>query len=356
MRIVFTQDPLYQYSKLLINYLTLFRGVYKLYEAFPIYNQDLTSLLQKYTNYKDYFLSKAIIFPNLQNKKALLDYLNKFKQEFYNLNNTIRTISKYLRLHSTVLNELQQLVPLPIQNIQLSEKKKASISAYILNSYLILKDIFPQSNTLKKVIVSYTYYGSNISFSLSDSNLEILIRHNIPLYTLGKEIAKAILYSLLQKADLTPLQRSALEYVILNHSRVIYILDRQHYKKDKIINSKIIEDIYNFSSKVLKDLNIYKNPQDLYIDTELFLWVYGAPTKIKLSPTEGKLLSYLLQNRDQIINYYRIGDLLWPTDPNKFSMWAISQLIHKIRYKLHKAGFPDQKLQNIKGHGYVLRR
>lgn len=233
---------------------------------------------------------------------------------------------------------------------------KARISVYILNSYLILKDIFPKSNTLKQVIVGYTYYGSNISFSLNDSNLEIFIRHNTPLYTLGKELAKAILYGLLQKTDLTPLQRSALEYVILNHSRVTHILDRQYYTKGKIINSKIIEDIYNSSAKVLKDLNIYKIPQDLYIDTDLFLWVYGVPTKIKVSPTEGKLLTYLLQNRDQIINYYRLGDLLWPNDPNKFSMWAISQLIHKIRYKLHKAGFPEQKLQNIKGHGYVLRR
>lgn len=62
-----------------------------------------------------------------------------------------------------------------------------------------------------------------------------------------------------------------------------------------------------------------------------------------------------LNRKNEVVNYYRIGEILWKDEFDKFSLWAISRLIFRIRYKLQKLGFNPNLLENVRGEGYRLR-
>jgi len=120
-------------------------------------------------------------------------------------------------------------------------------------------------------------------------------------------------------------------------------------KKDVDMDLKAL---YTKSREFLKSMGFDQSQDLLLIDRKLV--VHGVKTNIELTQQEAKLLNLLLLNRNHAIDYFYIGDILWPNNPDKFSLWAIAKLVQKIRYKLYKAGFDDKKLMNVKGKGYML--
>lgn len=87
---------------------------------------------------------------------------------------------------------------------------------------------------------------------------------------------------------------------------------------------------------------------------EKHLEKYRSEIVSSLYPTlpnlEAKLLSFLHENKDQIITVDQIGDFM-ELNGREFSPWAIYKLISRLKIKI-KNNF---EIENLKGRGYILR-
>ena len=61
-----------------------------------------------------------------------------------------------------------------------------------------------------------------------------------------------------------------------------------------------------------------------------------------------------MENSDKLRSRDEIGDTLWGKESyEKYSDWAIDQLMSKLRKKLEKLGIKD-RLATVRGKGYKL--
>lgn len=99
----------------------------------------------------------------------------------------------------------------------------------------------------------------------------------------------------------------------------------------------------------------------------------GIPRIISLDPNNGaillgdqtveeeftrqeyEVLVFLLKNVNKLKTRDEIGNVLWGDESyDKYSDWAIDQLMSKLRKKLKKLGFDKSTLTTIRGRGYKL--
>ncbi len=71
--------------------------------------------------------------------------------------------------------------------------------------------------------------------------------------------------------------------------------------------------------------------------------------------SEKKLMSLLVLKRGAVVSYDEIAETLWEKDADeKFSLYAISKTVERLRARVKSAGvFPDI-IQTIRGTGYIL--
>jgi DNA-binding winged helix-turn-helix (wHTH) protein len=108
--------------------------------------------------------------------------------------------------------------------------------------------------------------------------------------------------------------------------------------------------------KSLPENNFYLNSESLLFNSELGTITFsGNPIEEKLTPQEYEILSSLLKEPNKLKTRDDIGDILWGKDQfDKYSDWAIDQLISKLRKKMQKIGIIKEKLVTIRGKGYKL--
>jgi two-component system OmpR family response regulator len=90
---------------------------------------------------------------------------------------------------------------------------------------------------------------------------------------------------------------------------------------------------------------------DLVIDEDAHR-VTRAGTPIKLSPTEYKLLRYLVLNAERVLSRGQILDHVWEYDFNGNAS-NVETYISFLRRKLHPTG--TDLIETVRGVGYVLR-
>ena len=69
-----------------------------------------------------------------------------------------------------------------------------------------------------------------------------------------------------------------------------------------------------------------------------------------LGDNESRILSYFIENINQLVSLDKLADIMKMTDEN-FSLWAIYKIISRVKAKI-KNNF---SLKNIKGKGYLLQ-
>lgn len=87
---------------------------------------------------------------------------------------------------------------------------------------------------------------------------------------------------------------------------------------------------------------------------EKTIFINHQSTNIRLTYQENQILKALIQESPNLVNFEKIGDLLWK-DESQFSLWAITKIIERIRKKLKKAGFLREVIYAQRGEGYCLR-
>src|SRR4051794_13089481 len=91
---------------------------------------------------------------------------------------------------------------------------------------------------------------------------------------------------------------------------------------------------------------------DLEMDEET-MRVARGDRQIKLSPTEFKLLRYLLLNRERVVSKSQILDHVWQYDFDGNAS-VVENYISYLRKKVDEGAAP--LLHTVRGFGYVLRR
>lgn len=71
--------------------------------------------------------------------------------------------------------------------------------------------------------------------------------------------------------------------------------------------------------------------------------------------SEKKLMNLLLLKRGRVVNYDEIADALWNDDADeKYSLYAISKAIERLRTKVEENGVYSGIIQTVRGEGYIL--
>ncbi len=98
---------------------------------------------------------------------------------------------------------------------------------------------------------------------------------------------------------------------------------------DRVASQKYLQKLGLGKFKKLEDINLNCfSPQEQLVLMTLI-------TKIKLSTDE-------------------IAELLWGENEEKYSLWAITKLIQKIRNKIKKSGGDPLQIKTIYGQGYMI--
>ena len=92
--------------------------------------------------------------------------------------------------------------------------------------------------------------------------------------------------------------------------------------------------------------------EDLELDEDT-MRVTRGDRQVKLSPTEFKLLRYLLLNRERVVSKSQILDHVWQYDFDGNAS-VVENYISYLRKKVDEGNTP--LLHTVRGFGYVLRR
>lgn len=93
---------------------------------------------------------------------------------------------------------------------------------------------------------------------------------------------------------------------------------------------------------------IPKIPIHLRLEKGIF---FVQKEKLKLSKKEFLVLKILYKSKGKVVTYDQIGNRLWRDSSEKYSLWAIAQIIKRLRKKLFL--FPNT-IQSVRGEGYIL--
>jgi hypothetical protein len=96
----------------------------------------------------------------------------------------------------------------------------------------------------------------------------------------------------------------------------------------------------------------------LVFDSKLNSIVFaGKPVEDKFTRQEYELLSFFLKEPNKVHSRDRIAEAIWGKESyEKYSDWAIDQLMSKLRKKLKDLGVDRKVLTTIRGRGYKLTR
>ena len=76
---------------------------------------------------------------------------------------------------------------------------------------------------------------------------------------------------------------------------------------------------------------------------------------IKLSLKEHKVFTQLIKHKREIVCFDKIGKVIWGGEfYDKFSIFAITKLIERLRKKIKKIGISSEIIQTVRKRGYVL--
>lgn len=97
--------------------------------------------------------------------------------------------------------------------------------------------------------------------------------------------------------------------------------------------------------------------QEQEIDTSLKLikgQFYTGESKLRLSRQEQAVLHLFVKSKGKLVTYDAIGEILWRKNTEKFSLWAISQIISRLRKKLTRYDIHPQTIRSVRAEGYIF--
>ncbi|QQS39224.1 winged helix-turn-helix transcriptional regulator [Candidatus Woesebacteria bacterium] len=120
----------------------------------------------------------------------------------------------------------------------------------------------------------------------------------------------------------------------------------------KIFSRLIKNTIGKIDTKKQSEYDVISNGNLILEENKGAISYRGKNVEEKFTSQEYVLINYFLNNKNTLKSRDDIGDVLWGDEScEKYSDWAIDQLISKLRKKLKDMGTTD-KLTTIRGRGY----
>lgn len=83
--------------------------------------------------------------------------------------------------------------------------------------------------------------------------------------------------------------------------------------------------------------------------------VHQKETEVILRHEEFKALKYFIENKNKIVSYDDLADVIWGKDSyDKFSLQSMAKLMQRVREKIEAMGVFPQIIQTVKKSGYML--
>lgn len=207
-----------------------------------------------------------------------------------------------------------------------------------------------QKNSLKSILIWPTTLGTSCSFSLCKNpphQLIIWLRQDQG----PAAIVEAILTSLTRNQVYNELGG------VWQESEIIVDWLMAYSPLNRLIKNIDPNWMNNLTIKHTRS----KQNGTLAEVSQKFIEKLGAPianpTKVPLenfSPKEKELLQLLISASPNPVSMDQIGDLIFKSNPEDYSLYAISKTIQRLRDRLEENGISGSFIQTKRGEGYLL--
>jgi len=202
---------------------------------------------------------------------------------------------------------------------------------------------------IKSVTVWPTAYGTTCSFNrprLFPADIYIYLRTDCGL----AQITEAIL---------TVLTRKPLE------EKLGAKWEESELLADWLVQESFLKKILEkYGGNYTPTLKLTRNQQNakLLKQSEEYLSTLGIKPKngilatmpVNLSGRETEILNALKRRQGEIVSFDEISRITFPEE-DKFSLYAVSKIIERLRGKLEQAGIDGSIIQTLRGEGYRLK-
>lgn len=298
---------------------------------------------------------KTIFLPPLRYPKNLFKKAAKLK------------LSIPMKIPDGLLKTLNNLLSVrvrPSQSAYISQgsdpfkKQKSAWQKVEKRFWKMLFDFIPESKNIKSLEIWPTQLGSICSFWHTKGKIYIWLRLDADV----SHIAEGVISTLIKIEPYTPARFNLIDYSWNEKEAIVDFLLTQtpltnlfpNYQPTlyalKLENKFFKEE----SNKYLQSLGvkigeIFKiKKREIYCNNKLL------PANL-FSKKETKLLKLFIKNKNSVIDFDQIAHVLWKKNTEeKFSLWAISKTIERLRKKLEKLNISAESLQTKHGKGYLL--
>jgi len=219
----------------------------------------------------------------------------------------------------------------------------------------VVKIIVPESvNKLESLEIRVTAYGSISSYKFmnkSDYNLIVYLRKDGGISSLAEAILTGLVYPYIDKMGLTWEECEAIVDFALKNS-VLSKIFSEYTPTLFSLRSGRSKEILNISRKYLEKLKIRSETNMKIVNNGIEL--FGKSIEKQLTDKQSKLLKELLKNDKKILTFDEVGNILWPDDSDKYSLWAVNKFIERLRSKLVDLGLSPYNLKTLRGRGCCL--
>ncbi len=317
--------------------------------------------------YRSYFRLRdipVVYFPATEQKKNTviiprinLTYMNKMRLFFEHKTEPYR--------FETPSQEMQEKLKIMYEPFHDSVFPDVSIvKEWNNHGTLILEtidSIIPQKlNKIKTIVIFLTYFGTRASFELckpNDKTITIYLRADAQMYDLVFSILSSLLrHDLMKQHHNTWEEAQLLADWFISDTKLATVFKDIGCDNYKTLLSNIRagygKEITQESKKIYEALEVDR------IETGFFLLngdiLYKGKKISDLSFGEHRILTALIENREGVLTYEVIGDLILQKE-EKFSLYSISKRVQRLRDKLDEMGIGKHHIQTVRGVGFRMK-
>ncbi len=224
----------------------------------------------------------------------------------------------------------------------------------------IYKILPTKLNTIKKITIYPTVFGTSSSFNFINKKGEIIIylREDQGIHAITEAIITSLtrvdIYKKLE--GLWPESEIITDFLVTESSiaRILqkYESPEKYTPTLKGVRVKEQAKLLQESEEFYKKLGIpsFEKP---FRYSGLIPELFGKPVA-NLTETEKKVLLSLIRNSNTVTEIDDIGSVIFKSEEN-FSLYAISKTIQRLRDKLETNGISGSYIQTLRGKGYLLK-
>lgn len=214
-------------------------------------------------------------------------------------------------------------------------ERKENIPTDLFNQPLIASEL----NRISSITVLPTQFGTKSSFHFQKKagkyQVFMTLRSDQPRETIDQSLLNIALL----------IKNPQFGYELFSERRAIVDF-LTNAKKEREQNNRELADSLSYLNK----LGFGQKKAIKRVQGEIF--VSSKLARRYLSSQEYLVLDNLFLKKTLSIE--EIGNILWPNDPDKFSPWAITQLVHRLKNKIKAMGVNENIIFSQRSKGYFL--